>query len=238
MIKIAICDANSDDRLILQKVLLSFMKDNNLEFNITLFENPTLLSEKYEHGLFHLLFLEVKSNHGKNVNVGKMIRKQDACLDIVYCSTNDEFALKSHETFALSYLLKPFQRCKVISIMQHYILKNYSYNSDFIRVKYKRNNHILYYKDILYISSNDRIVTFYTLSQGEVPCYRKLKSIQEEIQDKRFLKCNRGYIINMDYIIAIKEDDFLTKNDNLVPIKLRDRKKIINTYYEYLESNK
>lgn len=49
----------------------------------------------------------------------------------------------------------------------------------------------------------------------------------------RFLLCNRGILLNMDYIETIHGDSFCLKNQKRFPIRQKDKKNIIEIFQDY-----
>ena len=89
------------------------------------------------------------------------------------------------------------------------------------------------YDDILYIESrrmNLRVVC----SKGvEHTIRKKLDDVQEELPENRFLRCNQSFIVNMDYI-RDADNNFTMRNGDIIPIKVREKKKIRKRYFDYL----
>ena len=61
----------------------------------------------------------------------------------------------------------------------------------------------------------------------------------ELLSEQNFIECNRGIIINMDYVIMLKNTDSdITMQDNTsYPIRYRDRKAIIGQITRYIATN-
>ena len=88
------------------------------------------------------------------------------------------------------------------------------------------------YDDIIYIESRGRNLRVVCSGGTEHMIRKKLADIQAELIQPRFLKCNQSFIVNMDYI-AYADEDFTMDNGDIVPIKVRERKKIREQYFTY-----
>ena len=86
--------------------------------------------------------------------------------------------------------------------------------------------------DIMYIDSDKHNVTLHLSDGSEIITVDKLGEIEKRINEKRFLRCHQSYLVNMDYIKDV-EDDFIMEDGTLVPIRVRGRKEILDTYYDY-----
>ena len=87
-------------------------------------------------------------------------------------------------------------------------------------------------EEIMYIDSNKHNVTLHLSDGSEIITVDKLGEIEKRINEKRFLRCHQSYLVNMDYIKDV-EDDFIMEDGTLVPIRVRGRKEILDTYYDY-----
>nr|WP_255633054.1 LytTR family DNA-binding domain-containing protein [Fusicatenibacter faecihominis] len=106
-----------------------------------------------------------------------------------------------------------------------------------VAVKTGRQFRYPYTDDILYIDSNRHIVTLHLKDGSEIVTQDKLNDIESRIGEKRFLRCHQSYLVNMDQVADVKED-FILKNGNMVPIRVRGRKELIDAYNRYFLSRK
>lgn len=87
--------------------------------------------------------------------------------------------------------------------------------------------------DIQYIVANDKY-TIIALSK-HVHKYRiTFSSICEHLEkNKHFILCNRGIMLNMDYIHRLDGDTFQMKDSTRHPIRRKGEKQIIKAFYNY-----
>ena len=58
-------------------------------------------------------------------------------------------------------------------------------------------------------------------------------SVTDHLDDSRFLQCNRGIMLNMDYIKTMESDYFEMTDSKCFPIKTKGRKQIREQYIKY-----
>lgn len=77
--------------------------------------------------------------------------------------------------------------------------------------------------------------TCITLTNGQELRYRvTFSSLAAMLEsDSRFLLCNRGVLLNMDYIQQVNRDTFVMRNEQFFPIRKSNRAKIIQTFNDY-----
>ena len=61
--------------------------------------------------------------------------------------------------------------------------------------------------------------------------YARLNDIEQKLNSDIFLRCNQSYIVNIEYVDDVVDYDFYLKNDTYIPIRKRDKKEIVQKYY-------
>lgn len=89
------------------------------------------------------------------------------------------------------------------------------------------------YKDITFIESIRRQILIHT-TEGIITSYLKLDEVEMKLKDKRFLRCHKSFLINMNYIKSVEDYLFLLTNNTEVPIKKRTFSSIKKNYYTYI----
>lgn len=59
--------------------------------------------------------------------------------------------------------------------------------------------------DIYYIEIANRMLHYYT-KDGEYVVRGTMKSVEEELQDYNFVKCNHWYLVNLKYVTGIRQN--------------------------------
>ena len=148
---------------------------------------------------------------------------------IIFLTASPDYAIESYEVQASGYLLKSFSEEKLMKLLNR-ILKTDMKRR--VAIKNRRQYRYPCTDDIMYIDSNKHNVTLHLSDGSEIITVDKLGEIEKRINEKRFLRCHQSYLVNMDYIKDV-EDDFIMEDGTLVPIRVRGRKEILDTYYDY-----
>ena len=92
-------------------------------------------------------------------------------------------------------------------------------------------------ESILYIQVQKRNVLIQTLNQTLIvngPFHTLTEVLKK---DKRFLLCIQGVLVNMDYINGQKDTFFIVKNGDKLPINIRNKRQILQSYRNYIFEN-
>ncbi len=91
------------------------------------------------------------------------------------------------------------------------------------------------YNEIIYIESCNSRCIIHTYNDHCYPVYHKsLKQIADSLNSVRFLKLNRSFIVNMDYIISLDNNFCTLKKGECLPISKNCCKNIRRIFHLYI----
>lgn len=64
--------------------------------------------------------------------------------------------------------------------------------------------------------------------------YTTLKSLEEKLDAKYFVRTHASYIVNVAYITAIKESVVILENGEYIPVARTRKQEVLNVYSNYL----
>jgi two-component system, LytTR family, response regulator LytT len=235
MLNIAICDDLKAERQIIIDKISHYIQKNVLEANILEFQDgEDLLEYIHENEMsFDIIFLDIYMNCMNGMETARKIREVDNTCNIIFITTSGAHAVISYEVRATYYLMKPLEDDKLYQALEICMNDIGKANSQYTMVKQKGQFYKLLYQDILYVESKARILLIHTMKNDVITIYRKLTDFEEELNDKRFIRCHKSYLVNLYYVLEIKDSSFLMENKNRVPISncIKETKKI---YMDYL----
>ncbi len=235
MIKIGICDDNEIEYMLLKKIVTTLLTEKGLDYEISTFSKGEELLSAMEKEAFQLLFLDIMMEGIDGIHLGKLIRNHDLDTEIIYCTSSQEFLLASYEVFALGYVIKPYEVVQIGRLLDYFIHKHGISSTKYIMVKSNFMKRKIFFDEIIYVESMNKVVLFQTSSSGEIKVYDKLGNIEKELNNDNFLRCHQSYIINMDFVARMDESEFITITNQVIPIRRKDRKLLRERYYSYME---
>lgn len=234
--RIAICDDFLADREELGRIIEKWAEQCNTVIKIFHYSTGEDLVDFYQNGLNHeIIFLDIFMDKLSGIETAFKIREVNRDVSIVFLTSTPEFAIEGYSVNADGYLLKPIRKyeSKLFTLLNTLNEKWMSNVSRSIFIKNASEGQRIRFSDILYLESEGKSIVVHKIPKGSYTCYGKLGEISEKL-DSRFLYCNRSYIVNMDYIVGVK-DDFVMHNGDIIPIKVRLRKEIKAKYFEYIQ---
>ena len=182
---------------------------------------------------FDIVFMDIYLEGISGVEAARRMRMRDKDCKLVFLTVSADFMQEGFSLNSAHYLIKPvkdedfqqaMENCRVRRLRQVPLLTVVS-DRRTIRVATR---------DIIYIDVNMRSVNVHT--RNEVfPIGRQFNaSVECLLQDERFLMCNRGLLVNMDFIVAQVGNDFLMTNGEHLPIAPRRRRELVACYHNYI----
>ncbi|MBV7275093.1 response regulator transcription factor [Clostridium sp. PL3] len=235
MINIAICDDDIDEVKAIFSFVLKNMEELNTAFKIKTFnEGQDLIDHmNFDKENFDIVFLDIYMKASQGIDIARKIREFDKQCKIIFITVSHEHAIDSYEVRALYYILKPIDEEKLSAAIKIAIEELDKENKNIVIIN-KKGSYKIFYKDILYAESKARIVNIYLKSQEVITFYSKLEDFFYKLQDERFLKSHKSFIVNMDYILKIEDKSIFIDDYTKIPISSANLVKIKEIYFKYL----
>ena len=205
--------------------------------------DPTRAAEKFFSGAalleaakrlpaFDVVFLDIYMPGESGVDIARALKRTSPETEIVFVTTSEDHAVSAFSLGALHYLVKPvttdgivesFRRLAELRTRQRETL-SFSVGGDVCTV---------FLSQICSLESGNHAVEV-LLDDG-----RRLKTRTplyelEQKTDKRFLKVNRGVIVNMDHIERMGTECCILRSGNRLFLAVRERSAICAAYNDYL----
>jgi len=238
---IAICDDEKKVCAELENVLMDILDKRNINYEIDIYFAGETLCDKMENGaIYNLIFLDIgfAKNAINGVEVGKLIREahRNNIVSIVYISWEMKYSMQLFAIRPLDFLIKPLDYEKIENIINIYLdisgvgVKYFTY-------KVGHDTFKVQLKDIVYVQSIKRKLILHLADGREEEFYGSIREVyQEQLQKFDFLFIHASYVVNYDYIAAIKLDKLtLTIDAEPLPISQRKRSEIREAYCDILD---
>src|SRR4030095_1181921 len=148
---------------------------------------------------------------------------------VILTTSKPEYAFNAFEYHVTDFLKKPFTYQRFLEALQKLNLPSENGNGtaeeDHIFIKSDGKLVRLNYSDILFIESMGDYVKFVTGDKKYIT-HNKIKNLEEKVSKQHFMKVHRSYIININKIDDIRENDLFIKG-NEIPISKAHRSDVM-----------
>ena len=232
---IAVCDENPEDGEGLIALVRKYFCERNLFVNVFVFYSGTeLICEVEDSASFDVIFLSVERNGEVGIDTAYSLRMSGFRRELVLVSSTADFAIDGYEVGAAGYLPKPCSAVMFGKIMDR-ISGNFSV--DTYLIKHRRSIIKVPLNEIIYVESNNSKCTVHTSSGDNYTLYKHLDDIESELGDRRFLRCHRSFIVNMNCVAAV-DNDFVLDSGERILIRQKSRREIKDIFWEFVSHSK
>lgn len=231
MINIAICDDDIFLTSEIEKHLMNFASEMNLDINLDIFFDGQSLLEYINQGnYYHLIFLDIEMNHLNGIDTAYKIRKDNQKVLLIYVTSHENYAKKVFEVSAFRFLTKPVNP----SLLKAYFTaacKNILECPNYFQYRYNKISYRLPLDSIIYFQSDLRI-TYIVTTYGTKKCYARLNTIEKNLKENMvyFFRTHQSFLVNPQYIMEYHYDTIVLQDKTTLSISHNRRKKINELY--------
>lgn len=233
--QIAICEDRAEDRVLVREYIQRYCRIYAYACNIVEYETAEALLADYAPGHFHMLLLDIYLPGLSGMDAARKIRECDLDCAIVFLTISMDHALQGFEVRASHYIVKPvsperleeaFYACRQAFEAAGRVIA-VPVGNGMVQVPLPR---------IRYVEVLDKFAHFH-LDSGVVAGRIALDEVEERLGGPPFLRCHRSYIVNMNYVEELEEQQFRMKSGAAVPIRKNGRRELRLAMARYLATH-
>jgi DNA-binding LytR/AlgR family response regulator len=237
IMRIAICDDNIIELANLEKTVFNLV-ESNLDFQgttIKVFHSATdLLAYEGIKTDFDLFILDIIMPDMNGIELAEEIRKKNSDCKIIFLTTSPEYAIDSYGVNAYYYLIKPFDKDKLLPVLTKALSEVGIKNEQSIVIKDRGKLTRINLDRIEYIESRKHLVDFFLLGGVKAICSGPLNRFTDILAgDQRFIQCHNSFIVNMDFIATLVGKQFIMLNKTVIPVSRKVYPEVKTAYLDY-----
>lgn len=229
--KIAICDDNSLQIDFFKAHIDEFLKkrgDKSYTLN-TYSSGKPLIDDIADGQWYDIVVLDVVLDNENGVDIAKELRECGYNGNIAFWTAHKDFVFDALDVEFTHYIIKGNEHGRMFSMidntlsdMKHKML-TIRHRDCIIRIPLNK---------IEYLEARDKQVFVHCTNGIMHSMYEALKSVEPYL-DKRFLRCHKSFVVNMDYVQKL-DSDFTMFSGDKVLIRKNGYADIKNQYLEYI----
>lgn len=230
ILRIAICDDEESALTLLRAFLQHYETEHNLTFTIDCFSSGD--SFLASTALYDIIFMDI---YLPGMNGAEIVRKLPAGhrQQVVFVTTSREYAVEAFELGAAHYLLKPLSQDAVAEAIDRCRNRLTTHPGKALAVKTSSGNVAVPMEHIMYIEVNNKVCIVHT-THNTLRTYTSLDGLYELLDANSFLRAQRSYIVNMDFIESFLFDRLIMKNGMEIMLSRNNRSELKKQYQRFL----
>lgn len=230
-LRLAICEDTEPD----MAHLIAHIEGSLVNHTLDVFKSGEDFIKEFAKGKYDLIFLDVFMGELSGVDTAERIRELDSDVVIVFTTTSEDFTRESYRLNAYKYMIKPVFKEDVEESLDLAAVKRDRNLEASLEIISDGRAVSIPFNSIEYVESRDSRSYIVTDDGKEFPTIISLDSLETLLNPPRFIRSHRAFIVNLDHVDDV-DDDFIMDNGDVVYIRVKDTKRIKNTYDDYLFS--
>ena len=233
---VLVCD---DDQQIVDSIIEELKKKSE-ETHVALrfygFSQPSQINLSLP---YDIALLDIDMGETNGIELARKLRAENGNIVIIFITNFIQYAPEGFEVQAFRYLLKADFSAKLDSyfdsavqeVLQRKQLVTISINSEIIDVPVN---------DILYLESHRRIIVMHLLDEKR-PAYQfygNITELSEKIEPLGFLRIQKSYLVNMEYIESLKYGETRLKGGIVLKSSEKNHSEIKQRYSLWRAKNR
>ncbi len=223
MLKICLVEDDITYRKKFTDYLNRYESENHEKILISVFTNGKDAVDNYT-AEYDILFMDIEMPYMDGMTAAANIRKIDKEVIIIFITNMPQFAIKGYTVDALDYVLKPITYFSFMQRINRALLKMKNRKVNFIILTNKTGIDKIEESKITYIEVFNHDLVYHTTNQN-YSSKGSISKIEKNIKSKAFFRCNKCYLVNLEYIKSIHGYD-VTVNTDIIRVS-RDKKKLL-----------
>lgn len=219
MIKIAIID---DEEEILERIRNKIEGVENLAdiIDVDVYTEAEHVLNSLEKGIeYDIIFSDIDMKNMTGIEFGKIVRSKYPNIFLVFLTSYLEYAVQSYSMNAYQYILKSDMDLRLPKVLQQLVNQICQSRQQYRILKVNNDIRKIFYKDIIYIKKmkSAKYIQYCTV-KGEYRERITLEKVLQELNDIDFIMVERGYIVNIKYIVRVNGNTIYLENGDEVII--------------------
>ncbi|WP_352418348.1 LytTR family DNA-binding domain-containing protein [Proteiniborus sp.] len=227
---IAICD---DDKTHVE-IIKEYINRTTIDYEPKIIEaySGEELLELTKNMHIDVIFLDIEMKQLNGIETGKRIREMYEDTMIIFLTGYKNYALEAFQLESFQYIIKPITYEKFCDLIQKICTRfkekeAYSSINKTFSFKIKEGIVRLKYEDIYYFERQGKKI-YVSTQVGNYEFVDTLKSIEESLDKNIFLRCHQGFIVNIDKLSNIKDNQLMLSGiEQSIPISRKYKKDIL-----------
>lgn len=227
--RIALCEDETDSRCALARMVRVFCETRELAAEIDAFScGEDFLASVQE---YDIVFMDVYLTGMTGIETVRRLQDPAHC-QIVFTTTSREHAIEAFGLNAAHYLVKPLTAQAVTQAMERCLARLGKGPGKSLSVKTEQGIIPVPMEQIVYIEVRDKLCTIHTTKKN-LETYTSLDALFEQL-DGSFLRAQRSYVVNMNYIESISADRVVLRDGVQIPLSRSNRGSLKGQYQKFL----
>ncbi|MFR4977875.1 MAG: LytR/AlgR family response regulator transcription factor [Butyricicoccus sp.] len=227
-LQVALCDDEPQQLDILEAFLRAYQEAHGLELTMTRFSSGEALLDASTR--FHIIFMDIYLD---GLSGTEVIRQLGGTPQVIFITSSREHAIEAFGLGAVHYLLKPLEQSAVWEAMNRCLVRLGESTSPVLHIQSSQGSIPIPTTRITYIEVFDKLCIVHTDTQ-QFQTYTSLNALFEQLDSYHFLRPQRSFVVNMEYIRSFLSNKLILKDGTEISLSRNNRAELKAQYQRFL----
>lgn len=232
MVNIAIVEDDKDQAEQLESALIRYSNEFRVPLKTTVYYNAMAFLSKYS-GEYDIVFMDILMPMMNGMDASRLLREKDDKVMVIFVTNMQQYAIQGYEVGAFDFILKPVRypefKLKFTRAMNKLMPQKKVAS---ILIKSESGMVRLTPEQILYVEVQQHHCVYHT-KQGDFRQYQTMKSVEAQLGEYGFARCNNYLLVNLAYIRKIDGMSVHIGN-TVLPISYPRRKQFCDKFEVFM----
>ncbi len=204
MLEIAIVEDEESYRNILCEYLKKYEQETEEEIHVSVFTDGDEIVENYT-AKYDIILMDIEMQFMNGMDAAHKIREVDKAVIIIFITNMAQYAIQGYAVDALDYVLKPISYFAFSQRIQRAVGRMKKREERYINIVSKNGVNKVAVSEIGWIESEGHRLIYHAKDQVYESTLNSMKKIENELKDCNFFRCNKGYLVNLAHVKAIRD---------------------------------
>lgn len=222
MIKFAICDDEPAMARELAGYLARYLEEHEVTaYSVSNFSSGRALLEAADG--FDVIFLDIQMEEPDGMETARLLRGQGDHSLLVFVTVLMELVFDAFQVEAYDYLTKPLDAARFARTMDRVLQTLEQRTAASIVIQQGSGCEVVPLSDVVYCEVLGRKVYLHKKDGTVTGYYDRLEQLERRM-DRRFFRCHRSYLVNLDHVCGCQAGQVLLSQGERIPVsRLRER---------------
>lgn len=229
--RIAICEDEPEFAEILKEQIRAYFTNYHLPVSIDWYLSAEALLKA--DASCDILFTDIYMENMNGLQLFERLRQRGESIPIIFTTVSPDHAIDAFALGAVHYLVKPYSYERTAQALDRCMEHVKKVPGRVLEIKSGSAIIPIPQDSILYIEVQDKLCTIHT-EKSEYHTYASLDSLFGMLDHDDFMKAQRSYLVNMNYIETFQPNRLVLKNGKEIVLSRKNRGELKKQYQAFL----
>lgn len=215
----------------LKEYLKRYGEEKKQKISVTMFPDGEDIVTDYSAD-FDIILMDIEMKFLNGMSAAEKIREKDSEVIIIFITNMPQYAIQGYRVDALDYVLKPLSYFAFSQRIDRALARIRKNDVRYVAISLKGGRRKVDVSLLCYVEVRDHDLIYHTVD-GDLTTKGTMKDAEDALKDENFFRCNRCYLVNLDYVDNFQGSDVMVNGD-VIQVSRSRKKPFLDALNDYM----